>query len=94
MPKVPLTGTVDGAGNIQTSTGVSLGSITDPLDRQSDSLLDQPLDEVRLFAANGFTGQIDPAAGTIDLQSNGPASFTFAGTESGTPYRVHDHPAG
>ena len=85
VPRVPLTGTVDGAGNLQTSTGVSLGSSTAPLDRQADSLLDQPLDEVRLFAPNGFTGTIDPAAGTIDLAGSA-VTFTFAGTDSGHPY--------
>ncbi len=85
VPKVPLTGIVDGAGNIQTSTGVSLGSITDPLDRQSDSLLDQPLDEVRLFAPNGFTGTVDPSAGTIDLAATAVA-FTFSGNDSGHDY--------
>ena len=44
VPKVPMTGTVDGAGKIQTSTGVHSSSTPDPIDRATDTLLDPPLD--------------------------------------------------
>ena len=85
VPKVPLTGTVDGAGNIQTSTGVSLGSITDPIDRQADSLLDPPLDQVRLFADRTVSrGRSTPRPGPSISRHR--EAFTFAGNESGHDY--------
>ena len=88
---VPVSATVDSDGNIQTSSPISLGSTDVPIDRQADSLLDPPLDQVRLFADDGFRGTVDLATGAVDLHGN--VKFTFAGKESGHDYECTTEPS-
>ena len=85
-------GHVDRAGNWSTDAGVTLGSITDPIDRASDTLLAEPLDEVRLSAPRGLSGTVDPGAHTIDLHAP-VASFTFVGNDTGNPFSCTSVPA-
>ena len=81
-PGAIVPGHVDRAGNWSTDARVTLGSITDPVDRASDTLLAQPLDEVRLSAPAGLSGTVDPGAHTIDLHAP-DASFMFVGNDDG-----------
>ena len=95
-PGASVPGHVDRAGNWRTDAGVTLGSITDPIDRASDTLLAQPLDEVRLSAPGGLSGTVDPSAHTIDLHAP-DATFTFVGNDDpgndGDPFSCTSVPA-
>ena len=95
-PGAFVPGHVDRAGNWSTDAGVTLGSITDPIDRASDTLLAEPLDEVRLSAPVGLSGTVDPGAHTIDLHAP-DASFTFVGNHDpgnhGDPFSCTSVPA-
>jgi hypothetical protein len=70
-----VTATVDDFGNFTVPAGVAIGSETNPPPGVSNTLLDGPIDGVRVVAQSPLSGSID--AGTMTMTLSGQLAYTF-----------------